>query len=120
MDKVQALNNFWNSFDLKAYDSLSVPDETSMPYITYEMSTDSFGNPVSQTASLWYRSTSWKDIQLKEMEISEYIGRGGIMIPYDNGAIWLQRGTPWSSRLVGEGDELVKRIALNVEVEFID
>ena len=63
MDKVQALNSFWNSFDLKAYDATSVPDGTEMPYITYEVSTDSFGRQLSQTVSLWYRSSSWKEIQ---------------------------------------------------------
>lgn len=120
MDKVQAINDFWNGFDLKAYDAVSVPDEAQMPYITYEISTDSFGQQLSQTASIWYRSASWKDVQQKEMEIADYIGRGGLMIQYDDGAVWLRKGTPWAMRIVGEGDEYVRRIALNVEVEFID
>lgn len=120
MDKAQALNNFWNSFELKAYDATSVPDGEIMPYITYELSTDSFGQQLSQTASLWYRSSSWKDIQQKEMEIADCIGRGGLMIQYNDGAMWLRKGTPWALRLVGEGDEYVRRILLNVEVEFID
>lgn len=120
MDKVQALTNFWNSFNLKAYDATSVPDETPMPYITFEVSTDSFGQQLSLNASIWYRSSSWKDIQLKEEEIADYIGRGGIMIPYDNGAMWLHKGMPWAVRLSGEGDEYVRQIMLNYEVEFID
>ena len=120
MDKVQAINNFWNSFSLKAYDATSVPDNTQMPYITYELSTDSFGERLSLTASIWYRSSSWREIQLKEMEIADHITRGGIMINYDDGAMWIQRGTPWAIRLTGESDEYVRRISLNVEVEFID
>lgn len=120
MDKAQAINNFWNGFGLKAYDATSVPDETQMPYITYELSVDEFGQSLSQTASLWYYSSSWKDIQLKEQQIYNYIGRGGRMIHYDDGAVWIQRGTPWALRLAGNDDEYVRRILLNVEVEFID
>ena len=120
MDKVQALNSFWNGFDLNAYDATSVPEGTEMPYITYEVSTDSFGEQLSQTASIWYRSSSWRDIQQKEMEIADYIGRGGLMIAYDDGAMWLRKDTPWALRLAGEGDEYVRRIALNIELEFID
>lgn len=120
MDKVQALVNFWNGFSLKAYDATSVPDDAQLPYITYEISTDNFGQQLSQTASLWYRSSSWKEIQQKEMEIADYISRGGLMIAYTNGAIWLRKGTPWALRLAGEGDEYVRRIVLNVEVEFLD
>ena len=54
------------------------------------------------------------------MEIADYISRGGLMIEYDDGAMWLRKGTPWAMRLAGEGDEYVRRIALNIEVEFID
>lgn len=120
MNKAQAFHSFWSSFGLKAYDATSVPDDTPMPYITYELATDSFGEQLSLTASLWYRSSSWADVQQKEMEIAEYIGRGGKMVTYDDGAFWIRRGTPWAIRLVGEGDEYVKLMSLNIEVEFID
>lgn len=120
MDKAQALHDFWSGFTIPAYDATSVPDGTQMPYITYESATDSFGEQLSLTASIWYRSSSWVGIQQKEMEIADYIGRGGLMIQYDDGAMWLRKGTPWALRLAGEGDEYVRRISLNIEVEFID
>ena len=40
MDKSQALNTFWNSFGIPAYDEYTVPDGTSIPYITYDTATD--------------------------------------------------------------------------------
>lgn len=120
MNKMQALHSFWSSFSIKAYDATSVPDEATMPYITYEASSDNFGEQLSQTCSIWYRSSSWKEIQEKEAEISAYIGRGGRLVNYEGGAFWIRRGTPWSIRLAGEGDEYVRRMMLNVEVEFID
>lgn len=122
MNKIQALDNFWNGFiegnDWKAYDATSVPDNISYKHITYEVSSDEFGYPVAQTANLWDKSTSWEAITLKEMQISDYVGRGGIMITYDDGAMWVKKGTPWAQRLVDSED--IKRIVLNVEIEFID
>ena len=69
------IHKFWSGFGLKAYDENSVPDGAQLPYITYEVSEDNFGNELAQTASLWYRSSSWTDITLKEQEISDFITR---------------------------------------------
>jgi len=61
MDKAQAINSFWSSFELKAYEQNSVPDGAELPYITYETATDSIENVLPLTASLWYRTTSWAE-----------------------------------------------------------
>jgi len=122
MNKIQALNAFWNSFrngeDWKAYDASSVPEGISDKHITYDVSSDFFGYSVAQTASLWDKSASWQALTLKEMEIAEYITRGGVVIPYEGGAMWLKRANPWAQRL--SDNEQTKRIVLNVEIEFID
>jgi len=120
MDKLQALHAFWSSFNLKAYDETSVPDDAVLPYITYEVSSDDFGNKISLSASLWYRSSSWSDITKKEQEISAYITRGGRLVPYDDGAMWISKGTPWAQRLGEDSDDQIRRIILNVEIEFLD
>lgn len=120
MDKMQALNAFWNSFDLIAYDENTVPDDAELPYITYESASDSFGNTIAQTTQLWYRSSSWLDITLKAQEISDRITRGGCMIPYDGGALWINRASPWAQRLSEESDNMVRRIVLNITIEFLD
>lgn len=120
MDKIQTLHAFWSGFGLKAYDENSVPDDAQLPYITYESSSDDFGNPLAQTASLWYRSSSWNDVSLKEQEISDFITRGGRMIAYDGGAMWIQRSNPWAQRIEEPSDDMIRRIVLNVTVEFLD
>ena len=120
MNKIQALHSFWNGFKLKAYDETSVPDGATLPYITYEVSSDGFGNMLAQTASLWYRSSSWSDITAKEQEISDFLGRGGRMIAYDDGAMWIQKGFPWAQRMSEPSDDMVRRIVLNIQVEFLD
>lgn len=120
MNKEQTLDRFWNGFGLNAYDENSVPDKTPFPYITYEVSADSFGNVLAQTASLWYRSSSWSEITEKEQQIADFITRGGRTIAYDDGAMWIQRATPWAQRMNDPSDEMIRRIVLNITIEFLD
>lgn len=119
MNKIQALHAFWGSFDLPAYDETSVPDGAALPYITYEVQSDEFGNALAMTASIWYRSTSWAEITQKEMQIADFIGRGGRMIAYEGGAIWIQKASPWAQRMADEADEMIRRIVLNVQIEYL-
>lgn len=116
MDRVQALTAFWKSFNIPAYDVNTVPDNAVTPYLTFEIITDSFGNEVGITNSLWTRSTSWAEITQKSEELYNYIGNGGVMVPYDNGAVWIKRATPFSQRLI---DDDYKRIVMNFSMEFI-
>lgn len=118
MNKIQAFNSFWNSFDLIAYDENTVPDGEKLPYITYSVGEDDFNYPVSLTASIWYRSKRWDGITAKLEEISERIGRGGVTVPYDGGVIWIKKGSPFAQRMSDE-DDSIRRIFINVEVEFI-
>lgn len=120
MNKVQALYNFWSGFDLKAYDETHVPDGAALPYITYESATDELNRKVALTASLWYRSESWEDIELKQFEIAQFIGRGGVLVAYDGASVWVAKGSPWAQRMADSNDEMIRRIVLNVEVEFLD
>lgn len=120
MNKVQALTSFWNGFGLKAYDETSVPDTAVLPYITFEVGTSDFDHDVALTGSLWYRDTSWAAITAKEMEIANYLGRGGLVKTYDGGAFWIRRGTPWAQRMGDSTDDSVRRIVMNIEIEFID
>ena len=119
MNKLQALHAFWSGFGLKAYDENSVPDNAQLPYLTYEASVDDFGKTLAQTTSLWYRSSSWSEITEKEQEIADFITRGGRMIAFDGGAMWIQMATPWAQRL-SENDDSIRRIVLNVTIEYMD
>ena len=120
MNKMQTLHAFWSGFGLKAYDETSVPDEAVLPYITYEVSSDDFGAPRLQSASLWYWSSSWVEISEKEQEIADFITRGGRMLAYDGGAMWIQRASPWAQRMSEPSDDMIRRIVLNILIEFLD
>lgn len=120
MNKMQAVHSFWSSFGLKAYDENSVPPGTLLPYITYDVKDGNFGETVFVSACLWYRSSSWAEITDKEMQISDHITRGGRTILYDGGAFWIQKASPWAQRTNDPSDEAIRRIILNVAIEFFD
>lgn len=120
MDKAQALHSFWSSFNLPAYDQLTVPDNAQMPYITYVGVVDKIGSPVALTGSIWYRSSSWKDISEKADEISERINRyGHSVVPFDNGYLYLTGGNPFAQRMSDDTDNMIRRIYINIMAEYI-
>lgn len=118
MDEFQALQSFWSSFGLKAYDENTVPDNAALPYITYNASKASYDESVLMSASLWYRSTSWADITAKAIEIDQKIGLSGKIVRYGKGFLWITRGTPFSQRMSDE-DPTIRRIYLNIMAEYI-
>ncbi|MBO5701393.1 MAG: hypothetical protein J6S71_03035 [Clostridia bacterium] len=122
MTKAAAIYNFWSSFNLTAYEENSVPtgnDAPTFPYITFSFSSDSFGDEVAMSASLWYRSSSWVECNAKTEEISTRIGRGGVMLSCDGGAIWLKKGQPFAQNMSDDSDSMIKRKYLNLVAEFI-
>lgn len=123
MTKAQALNKFFSSFSLIAYEENSVPQGISFPYATYPLVVDSLGTDVPLTLNLWYRDenlySSLPDLVHKVEEISRRIGRGGITIPCDGGVIWLKRGSPFSQIMSDPEDELIRRAYINITAEFL-
>ena len=57
MTKASALYNFFSSFGINAYEETLVPTKEApkLPYLTYQLITDSFDNEVLIPVSLWYR-----------------------------------------------------------------
>lgn len=120
MTKGQAIQKFWEGFDLTAYDETTVPDNAEYPYITYSVQTDSIGNTVMTNASLWYRSYSWKEISEKAEEIAKKIvTMYPPTIDIDDGRIYVTKGVPFAQRMREESDDAVRRVILNVNFEFL-
>ena len=122
MDKEQALHNFWSSFGLTAYDENTVPDNALTTnggkYLTYNVATAALDEPTPLYANLWYKSSSWAEITVKANQMSEAIGRGGAIVPFDGGKIWICRGVPFSQRMPDE-DDTIRRIYINVMAEYM-
>ena len=122
MTKEAALYNFWSMFGLPAYEENAVPageDGAEFPYITYQVVTDSFGNDVALTGSVWYKSTSWKEANAKAQEISNILSRGGVTIACDGGIIWIRRGVPFAQSMGDDSDDQIKRKYINLVAEFM-
>ena len=120
--KAATIYEFWNSFEMPAYEENSVPtgeDAPEFPYITYQLVTDSLGNEVAMTASLWYRGTSWVEANAKTEEISQRIGRKGAVLDCNGGKVWIKRSTPFAQNMGDESDNLIKRKYLNITAEYL-
>lgn len=125
-DKAQALHDFWSSFGWLAIDEQSAYDEGVMEewgnpnkYITYEAAVSELDEPISLSADLWHRSTSWADIEAKAQEVISEIGYGGKLVPYDGGAIWIKRSAPAYQRMSAENSFDIRRIHININAEFL-
>ena len=120
MNRAQALHSFWSGFGLKAYDETSVPDNAKLPYITYSVADNDFDQATPLNASLWYRSNSWVEITEKTEQIANSITRGGRMVSYDDGALWICKGNPWAQRMSDPSNYDIRRMLLSVIVEYIN
>ena len=129
MDKAQALQTFWESFGIPAYEQTTVPEyitvdgvqvPVTMPYITYSVSMDSLDNVINMSASLWYHSTSWKDISEKTEQIARYIvSMNPPSIKFDGGRLYITKGTPFAQRMSDPDDNMIRRMYLNIQAEYL-
>lgn len=122
MNKWEAIDEFWNSFGWVAYDENSVDTggfAPQLPYITYSAQTGSIGQILTFTASLWDRSTSWKNVSDKADEIAEAIGYGYAIEKLDDGYLWIVKSQPFAQRMNDPNDSEIKRIYIMLNAEFL-
>lgn len=121
MTKSAAIHAFFNGF-LPAYPSASVPTSgermPAFPYLTYGLLTDSDFSVLTLTASLWYRTESWLEINAKTEEISTSIGRGKVL-ECDDGGLIVRKGSPFAQSMGDESDDMIKRKIINFEFTFV-
>lgn len=124
MDKWQTQHQFWSSFGIPAYDeqtSFTKGEAPSFPHLTYEGMTGIFNQTMRVSASLWYRSSSWKEISQKADEILKRCATKPLL-KVDGGYYWITipDSTPFAQRMAsGSDDTLIKRIYLVVDAEFL-
>lgn len=123
MNKYQALQYFWSLFGWKAYNELTVPsdamEQNNNRYITYESATDSSGESLLLSGSLWMRSTSWTEIHAKAEEIATYIQTHfPPHIVIDDGCLVIKKAQPFASD-ARDDDLTIRRVRLNIYAEFI-
>lgn len=120
MTKGQAIQKFWESFGIPAYDETTVPTNAPFPYITYQVHTSSLDGLCITNASIWYQSYSWKEISEKTEEISKAITTmNPPSVKIDGGRLYITKGTPFAQRMREEVDDTIRRMLLNVNYEFL-
>lgn len=85
----QALDAFFNDFGIPAYQVGTVPENTSLPYITYSLSVPEWNQKATMYAQVWDRTKSNLGIISKADQITQAIGEGR-RIAFDGGylVIW--------------------------------
>lgn len=123
MMKEQALYNYFASFGIPAFERNSVPSEQEYPYLTYEIATSELDSPVPLSVSLWYRDrdgySALLESIIKKNELEASLSRGGKLIPYNKGKIWLTRGTPFAQVMGDDTDTKIKRQIINITAEYL-
>lgn len=120
MTKEQALDQFFNSFGVKAYRNTSVPDDVILPYLTYDVLISSWEeDPVSLTVHYHDYTESEAKVDAKAEEIRQRIGMRGALLNCDGGAIWLKLGVPWCQSLVDDTNKSIKRRYMNITAEYL-
>ena len=120
MTKEAVIQSFFESFGLSAYPATSVPtgsDAPSFPYITYTAPTDSDLGRASVSASVWYRTTNWTQLNAKVREISEAVGDKKVL-ECDEGGIIVRKASPFAQPFGDDSDNMIKRKVLTFEFLF--
>ena len=74
------------------------------------------GDAVELTASLWVRSSGWRQARELSERIGEALPVGGVYLPADGGGIWLLRGRPWAVWSGDGEDPSLRRVLFRVTV----
>lgn len=72
----KALYSFLSSFNIPAYVEDNLPEDASLPYITYTLSKPDWKDPTSIQVRVWYKSNSYLTLMQKVDEIAEAIEEG--------------------------------------------
>lgn len=122
MTASRALYSFYSSFGIPVYDENSVPtgkNAPNFPYLTYSFSYGGFSDPVSLNMSIWYRGESWIPADDMMMQICARLESGGVQIPFDDGSLWMTKGSPFAQRMGDPDDDMIKRYVFNVTANFL-
>ena len=117
MNKQQAYNSFWSGFGVPAYEENTVPEGAAFPYITYQVLIDDIYGVLTATASIWDKTTSWKRVDLLSNLIAERIVSMNTL-KLDEGRMFITKGSPFAQHMMEEGDSSIRRVVLNIGVQF--
>ena len=118
MNKYEAQHSYWSKFGLTAYNELTIPESQrgNYPYLTYQTVNGSLDGRMTASASVYYRSTSWKEITDKITEMTPKINDE---VKVDGGRMLVRKPAQNFAQQMSDPDPAVRRMVLTVEVEFL-
>ena len=111
----KALHAFFSSFGLPAWPEDAVPEESSLPYITYTLAEPYWTESAILQARVWYRDKSFAAVHDKTAQILRRIGEG-VKVPAGSGWICIRPGTPLAQRMPMPGDPDLKVTYINMQL----
>lgn len=97
----KALKNFVGGFGIPAYATETVPDDVSLPYLTYPLKEPEWNQKTTFYIQGWYRTTDYTEMLEKADQIIREVGVG-VTISTDSGYIVLYPETPLVQTLVND------------------
>ena len=110
----KALKTFVGGFGLPAYTIDSVPDDVSVPYLTYPLKEPEWNQKTTWYIQGWFRTTSNEELTSTADQIIKEIGEG-ITITTDSGYLVIYPETPLV-QLMTDGDYRSFYISLSINV----
>ena len=108
----QALDEFFNSFDVDAWENSTVPEDQAFPYITYSTSAPEWNQKATMYARVWDRTNSNIRIMQLADQITQAIGEMK-KISFDGGYLVIWPESPLIQILV-DGDTRSAYINLSI------
>lgn len=112
-----ALQKFYSSFGVKAYEEHSVPKNATLPYITYELEEPDWREQITLTATLWGSGASYKPLYEIVDKISTEIGEG-LRMPANGGSLYIYKGSPFA-QVIDTGNDKVKGVYLLIGIHSL-
>lgn len=117
--RTAALAAWLGGFGMPAHSAQAVPDDAELPYITFTPVFGAWGDgEQAVTVEVWRRTESEAEANADAESVGRALGLGGVMLPCDDGGLWVKRGSPfWQA--VDSGEPGVKRRYINLSIENI-
>lgn len=109
----KALAAFYGSFGIPAYTEDSVPDNVTLPYITYTVPQSDVFSGATHQARVWYEGTGYASVSAKADEIIAAIGQG-VRLKAGRGYVCIYPGTPLAQ--MQPADDATRIVYLNLEL----
>lgn len=110
-----ALYKFYSGFGLPAYEVNTVPDDVTLPYITYLYQEPHYNNAASHYAQVFMRTNSNTELMDKAGEIVRAIGEGIVL---ENGVV-IRPSTPLVQILHDASNPDIRMAYINLQLNAL-